>query len=65
MESIKQKIERIWEDDKFSGQLRNKKGESDIAYEAKQEGESDIGVNFQAYEEKVGKGAKEDDCRWV
>jgi hypothetical protein len=53
MESIQQRVERNWEDDKFSGQLRNKKGESDI------------GVNFQAYEEEVEKRAKEANCTRV
>jgi hypothetical protein len=53
LESIQQKIERNWEEDKFAGQLRNKKGESDI------------GVNFQAYEDEVEKRAKESSCTRV
>ena len=53
MESIQQVTDRNWDQDKFFGELLNKKGESDI------------GVNFQLYEEEIEKRAKDAQCSRV
>jgi hypothetical protein len=53
MQSIQPVTEHNWHEDKFSGELLNKSKESDL------------GVNFQLYEEEVEKGAKEQDCTRV
>jgi hypothetical protein len=53
MNSIQPVTDRNWDHDKFAGDLRNKNNESDI------------GVNFQLYEEEVEKRSKEADCARV
>jgi hypothetical protein len=53
MESIQPVTDRNWDHDKFAGDLLNKSNKSDI------------GVNFQLYEEEVEKRSKEQDCARV